>query len=206
MKDLLSIIPAIRNQLKPKMVTFHLFSPDASRLPQRLGTCRLPNLRTTTGLDVFNCFVEQFPFRHSRKYFFLEISNILWLMVYQVWILGPGDAPTAAHELWEDDRMELLVRKFCRHFFPEWVIRSTWHLMAGFLPCHFIVTEFWHKLCWCCYLRPSEFFSHTKMIDSHIGNLDKMKNILIRWLTVAQVWFLLRTLVRSIACIITILL
>ena len=40
-------------------------------------------------------------------------------MVYQVWILGPGDVPTAAHELWEDDRMELLVRKFCGHFFPE---------------------------------------------------------------------------------------
>ena len=39
-------------------------------------------------------------------------------MVYQVWILGPGDVPTAAHELWEDDRMELLVRKFCGHFFP----------------------------------------------------------------------------------------
>ena len=98
---------------------FPPFSPDASRLPQRLGACRLPNLRTTTGLDVFNRFVEQFPFRHILLFFFSEISDILWLMVYQVWILGPGDVPTAAHELWEDDRMELLVRKFCGHFFPE---------------------------------------------------------------------------------------
>ena len=40
-------------------------------------------------------------------------------MVYQVWILGPGDVPTAAHELWEDDRMELLVRRFYGHFFTE---------------------------------------------------------------------------------------
>ena len=31
------------------------------------------------------------------------------LLYQQVWILGPGDLPTAAHELWEDDRMELLV-------------------------------------------------------------------------------------------------
>ena len=116
------IIQALRNQLKPKMATFHLFFPDASRLPQRLGACRLPNLRTTTGLDVFTRFVGQYPIRHSRKYFFSEISNILWLMVYQVWILGPGDVPTAAHELWEDDRMELLVRKFCGHFFPALVI------------------------------------------------------------------------------------
>lgn len=30
-----------------------------------------------------------------------------------VWILGPGDVPTAAHELWEDDRMELLVTYSC---------------------------------------------------------------------------------------------
>ena len=28
-----------------------------------------------------------------------------------VWILGPGDLPTQAHELWEDDRMELLVSR-----------------------------------------------------------------------------------------------
>jgi len=30
-----------------------------------------------------------------------------------VWILGPGDLPTQAHELWEDDRMELLVTYSC---------------------------------------------------------------------------------------------
>ena len=63
---------------------------------------------------------------HALTYSFILLSlsdlrlisfhlSLIW-SYHQVWILGPGDVPTAAHELWEDDRMELLVIIIICHY------------------------------------------------------------------------------------------
>ena len=38
-----------------------------------------------------------------------EVADLVSGERQLVWVLGPGDLPTQAHELWEDDRLELLV-------------------------------------------------------------------------------------------------
>ena len=55
---------SIEESIETQNGDFPPLSPDASRLPQRLGACRLPNIRAATGLDVINRVVEQFPLRH----------------------------------------------------------------------------------------------------------------------------------------------